>query len=696
MSSLRFTQNIFLLSLLTFFAQSSGAVQQVTDSFTMLNNISVSEALKRVARVATNSATPTEELWYSHVKIGITLLSALKKSVELGKTQQSGLVLDIVSGLMSDSDAQKRVTAESLNQVLKIMVERQIDLHRSKTNTDGTKRYTEEQLSEFKEAHVYSSVSRIITGQATRKERILFWLTTKFNAAVEKVRSWFGGTPLGAEAEITSIATAAAEVVSDGVTQVIAGAQKVIEAVSHQTVEATKFVMEQTQNGVELIIEGSKYTAEIIEKTGSLIITTTIDAKNYVVECVEGTAKLVLKSGGEILKTFTPTATETGTDLSPNSIAKMTALPFTQKTLAEALKTVREITTAPQEAAQKIINGITENVTYVTTSIQDTIAGAHELLQKTVASSKGQLLSASEAVASAFMKFTEGIGAVLSDPLSLLTGTQKNMMGVEQSAINEPMTPSKQKPTAPFKELSPEMFGNQSLQEFAESIGAQLEKLELQNNENKKAELIKTLLEGVNTRVESATIRKIEPAEFKKLPESALKQVHDAWLEASTEELMSIKANDYVSFTNELLAKIDATLKMQIPSTNIAAKEHMVATALSQRGTSLQQLAQHQTQEEDEEFHDAVETQKDKTPNENQHHEKNEEFHDSSDILFTPEERREAEKKAAESKQKEIDYQRKEAEKKQQQKEMEIKEARELHEAEAKKHTAESVIEHRK
>jgi len=223
--------------MLIIFTASHGAAQELADSLTMFKNLSVSEVTKRLSRIATNKATPTEELWYSHVKVLVATLSQLKKTAELKTSETPGFFTTLVNGLLGQKDAQNRLTAQSLNKVLDLYLSNQVDEWQAEINTSGKPRYTPQQIEKLKNSSILSSAKRIISGQATRVERILLWIAVKVDAVIGKIRSWSGGENLGKETEIATITKAAKDIISNVSTALKAKVQKTLKELSDKKIK---------------------------------------------------------------------------------------------------------------------------------------------------------------------------------------------------------------------------------------------------------------------------------------------------------------------------------------------------------------------------------------------------------------------------------------------------------------------------
>ncbi len=201
----------FTFMLLTFYTplNSQTAPEQreaqtlVKVSFEMFDDITLSETLIRLGKVAFNKATPEEELWFSHLVVFIDTLEALKKSME--EQENPNFYNDLLESLKGNKKAQQRVAAQSAQKAIDLYLKTQKEEWAKALKEDGTSLYTQDQLEELERRAPISRIKRIITGQASKKERMALWVVIKCKNAVLKIRSWRGGTKLGLKTEKNAI-----------------------------------------------------------------------------------------------------------------------------------------------------------------------------------------------------------------------------------------------------------------------------------------------------------------------------------------------------------------------------------------------------------------------------------------------------------------------------------------------------------
>ena len=179
--------------------QQKKAQTLVKNSFEMFGDITLSETLFRLGKIAFNKATPEEELWFSHLVVFIDTLEALKKSME--QEENPDFYNDLLEGIKGDKSAQQRVAAQSAQKAIDLYLENQREEWSRATKPDGTALYDQNQLEEIERRAPISRIKRIITGQASKKERMALWLVIKCKNIVLKIRAWRGGSKLGLKSE---------------------------------------------------------------------------------------------------------------------------------------------------------------------------------------------------------------------------------------------------------------------------------------------------------------------------------------------------------------------------------------------------------------------------------------------------------------------------------------------------------------
>ncbi len=583
--------------------------------------VSVSEILGSLYRVAVNKATPQEELLFSHLTVLVDSLTVLKNSME---SEKSGFYADMLNGLMGKTEAQKRLAARSVDKFLEVYLEQQLLGWSQEKKSDGTPLYSKAQLKEFKTTTLTARIKRIITGEATRTERIAFWLVAKCKNIVSKIRSWAGGSKLGATTEASALAAVVAETFSDRALQFKEGSKQLLNALTDKATQAKEFAIEQTQKGIKATIEGIDYVVSKTKEGGSFAIEATLQGKNYILQQAADAQNFALSLVGlngtiqhlEEIKIGKLESTEI------TAIGKMTELSLTQKTINAVSEKITALTVASTTTAQKIISDISDNVTHVETAVQETLANAHKTLETAWNATQEKVRSTVNNVSDAWAGFTSVLSLVIADPSILLSRPSASVMELatatsplKEENIDEDFFISLEFQTT---ELA-EMFGTKALEstsfeEFSENLGTTIESLEKHLKTQFNDATTKAILDLIENRVEATTLRKIPPTDFQRFTPSVQEQIFDAWRTATPEELVTLEAAHYKLFPEDIIQKVYQAIDHQQVTGQKSLKEKMLNELLTTqkaeptRVENPRSLETLEDEDKDEVFEDALDT----------------------------------------------------------------------------------------